>query len=155
MQKTKYFTCFYHIVSTHYLIMKINNKRELQNITINHSADINYKDFLKIYRECTKETFNFLTIDITLPASDPLRFRKICLLLIKMTDELKVLNKKIKANQAPYYLGREAAKISAFSSKDLLEKYEYLTGEDLGHKLSALEKTNLSIIHWVKFLLKG
>ena len=72
-----------------------------------------------------------------------------------MTDELKILNKKIKANQAPYYLGREAAKISAFSSKDLLEKYEYLTGEDLGHKLSALEKTNLSIIHWVKFLLKG
>ena len=41
--------------STHYLIMKINNKRELQNIAINHSADIDYKDFLKIYRECTKE----------------------------------------------------------------------------------------------------
>ena len=41
--------------SAHYLIMKINNKRELQNIAINHSADIDYKDFLKIYRECTKE----------------------------------------------------------------------------------------------------
>ena len=40
--------------STHYLIMKINNKRELQNIAINHSADIDYKDFMKIYRECTK-----------------------------------------------------------------------------------------------------
>ena len=62
--------------STHYLIMKINNKRELQNIAINHSADIDYKDFMKIYRECTKEPFNFLTIDTTLPASDPLRFRK-------------------------------------------------------------------------------
>ena len=37
--------------STHYLIMKINNKRELQNIAINHSADIDYKDFLEIYRE--------------------------------------------------------------------------------------------------------
>ena len=34
--------------STHYLIMKINNKRELQNIAINHSADIDYKDFVKI-----------------------------------------------------------------------------------------------------------
>ena len=45
--------------STHYLIMKINNKRELQNIAINHSADIDYKDFMKIYRECTKEPFNF------------------------------------------------------------------------------------------------
>ena len=62
--------------STHYLIMKINNERELQNIAINHSADIDYKDFMKIYRECTKEPFNFLTIDTTLPASDPLRFRK-------------------------------------------------------------------------------
>ena len=37
--------------STHYFIMKINNKRELQNISINHSADIDYKDFVKIYRE--------------------------------------------------------------------------------------------------------
>ena len=62
--------------STHYLIMKINNKRELQNIAINHSADIDYKDFMKIYRECTKEPFTFLTIDTTLPTGDPLRFRK-------------------------------------------------------------------------------
>ena len=52
--------------STHYFIMKINNKRELQNIGINQSADIDYKDFIKIYRECTKEPYNFLTIDTTL-----------------------------------------------------------------------------------------
>ena len=62
--------------STHYLIIKIKNKRELQNIAINQSADIDYKDFMKIYRECTKDRFNFLTIDTTLPASDLLRFRK-------------------------------------------------------------------------------
>ena len=62
--------------STHYLIMKINNKRELQNIAINHSADIDYGVFIKIYRECTKEPYNFLTINTELPASDPLRFRK-------------------------------------------------------------------------------
>ena len=62
--------------STHYLIMKIGNRRELQNIAINHSADIDYQDFRKIYRECTKERYNFLTIDTTLPASDPLRFRR-------------------------------------------------------------------------------
>ena len=62
--------------SIHYLIMKINNKRELQNIAINHSADIDYQDFKKIYRECTKEPFNFLTTDTTLPASNPLTFRK-------------------------------------------------------------------------------
>ena len=58
-----------------------------------------------------------------------------------LTDELKILDCKIKVNQAQYDLGREAAKISALSSKDLLEKYEYLTGEDLGHRPSVLEKT--------------
>ena len=62
--------------STHYLIMKINNKRELQNIATNHSADIDYKDFIKIYRECTKEPYSFLTIDTTLPSTNTLRFRK-------------------------------------------------------------------------------
>ena len=56
--------------------MKINNKRELQNIAINHSADIDYKDFVKIYREYTKEPYFFLIIDTTLLAGDPLRFRK-------------------------------------------------------------------------------
>ena len=62
--------------STHYFIMKINNKRELQNIAITHSADIDYKDFIKIYREYTKELHNFLTIDTTPPSTNPLRFRK-------------------------------------------------------------------------------
>ena len=87
MQNIKYFTCVitqsYFSVpkdvklnSRYYLIMKINNKKELQNITINHSADIDYKDFMKIYRECTREPYNFLTIDTKLPASHPLRFRK-------------------------------------------------------------------------------
>ena len=45
--------------STHYLMMKINNKRELQNIAINHSADIDYKDFVKTYKECIKKTVFF------------------------------------------------------------------------------------------------
>ena len=62
--------------STHYVIMKINNRKELQNIAINHSADIDYQDVMKIYRECIKEPYNFLTIDNMLPASDPLGFRK-------------------------------------------------------------------------------
>ena len=62
--------------ATRHLIMKINNKRELQNIATNHSADIDYKDFIKIYRECIKEPYNFLTIDTTLPSTNPLSFRK-------------------------------------------------------------------------------
>ena len=57
-----------------------------------------------------------------------------------LTDKLKVLDDKIKANEAQHDLSREAAKLSALSSKDLLEKYEYLTGEDLGHKPSVFEK---------------
>ena len=55
--------------------MKINRK-ELQNIAITHSGDIDYNNFMKIYTECTKEQYSFLTIDTTLPASDPLIFRK-------------------------------------------------------------------------------
>ena len=48
--------------SSHNLIMKINNRRNLRNIAIDDSADIDYKDFMKIYIECTKEPFNFLVI---------------------------------------------------------------------------------------------
>ena len=56
--------------------MKIHKKRELQQIAINHSVDIDYKDFMKIYRKCLSDPFTFLTIDTTLPANDLLRFRK-------------------------------------------------------------------------------
>ena len=45
--------------STHYLIMKINNRKELQNIAINHSADIDYKDFVRIYRKCSRKPNSF------------------------------------------------------------------------------------------------
>ena len=58
-----------------------------------------------------------------------------------LTDKLKILEDKIKANQAQYDLSAEAAKISALPSKVLSEKYEYLTGEDLRYRPSALEKT--------------
>ena len=61
--------------STHYLIMKISKKRELQNIAINHSVDIHYKDFPKICGRCTRKPYSFLTLDTT-SAGDPLRFRK-------------------------------------------------------------------------------
>ena len=118
--------------STHYLTMKINNKKESQDIDINNSADIDYKHFMKIYRECRKKTYSFLTIDTTLTATDLLRFKKNCFNLIKMTvaDQIKILDRKIKQNKAQYNLDRKIAKISPFSSNDL-EKYEYLIGEDL------------------------
>ena len=58
---------------------------------------------------------------------------KICLILIKMTvtDQIKIIDNKIKANQAQYDLDRLTAKISALSSGEL-RKYESLTGEDIG-----------------------
>ena len=52
---------------THYIIFKLNNNGEIQNIAINHSADIDYKDFVKIYRDCTKEPYKLLTVDTTQP----------------------------------------------------------------------------------------
>ena len=63
--------------------MKIDNKKGLQNIATNHSADIDYKDFVKIYRKCRSEPYSFLTIDSTLPASGLLIFRKNLLLSYK------------------------------------------------------------------------
>ena len=66
MQEIKYFTRVYHSLhlyvpkdvrlnSSHYLIMKINNQRELQDIAITHSANIDYNNFIKIYKECSKK----------------------------------------------------------------------------------------------------
>ena len=57
-----------------------------------------------------KRTIYFLTIYTTLPASDPLRFRKKCFILITMTvtDQIKIIDNKIKANQAEYNLNRAA-----------------------------------------------
>ena len=63
--------------TTHFFITKIPNKRELQQIAINHSSDINTTDFINIYRECTAKPYSFLVNDTTLASDNPLRFRKI------------------------------------------------------------------------------
>ena len=62
--------------TTHFFIMKIPNKRELQQIAINHSSDINTKDFINIYKKCTDKPYSFLVNDTLLSSNDPLRFRK-------------------------------------------------------------------------------
>ena len=62
--------------SAHFFIMKISNKRELQQIALNHPSDIDFKDFMKVYKKCTAEPYSFLVNDTTLPSDDPLRFRK-------------------------------------------------------------------------------
>ena len=62
--------------STHFFIMKILNKRVLQQIALNHSSEINSKYFIKIYKKCTAERYSFLVNDATLASDNPLRFRK-------------------------------------------------------------------------------
>ena len=62
--------------STHFFIMKSPNKRELQQMALNHLSDIDFKNFMKIYKKCTTEPYSFLVNDTTLPSDDHLRFRK-------------------------------------------------------------------------------
>ena len=62
--------------SMHYFIMKIPNKRELQQTPFNHSSDIDYKDFRNLYKKCTAKSYSFLVIDAALESDHPLCLRK-------------------------------------------------------------------------------
>ena len=62
--------------STYYFIMKVPDKRELQQITFNYSSDIDFQDFMNLYKKCTAKTYSFLIIDATFASDNPLRFRK-------------------------------------------------------------------------------
>ena len=62
--------------STHYLIIKISNKRELQQITLNYSSDIDFRGFMNLYEKCTVKPDSFLVINATLTSDNLLRFRK-------------------------------------------------------------------------------
>ena len=75
---------------------------------------------------------------------------------IKMTvtDQIKILDRKIMQNESQYYLDRKAAKMSALFSNNL-EKYEYLTGEDLGLKPSTVEQTTFEYSPLGKIFNKG
>ena len=71
-----------------------------------------------------------------------------------VTDQIKILNRKIKQNESQYDLDREAAKISALSSNNL-DKYEYLTGEDLGLKPNTVEQAKFEYSPLGKIFNKG
>ena len=57
--------------STHYFIMEIANKRQLQQIASNHSPEIDFKDFTKVYEKYATEPYSFLVNDTTLSADNP------------------------------------------------------------------------------------
>ena len=117
---------------THFFIMKILNKRELQQIALNHSSDIDFKDFMKIYKKCTKEPYSFLVNDTTL-------------FLVNIIIEIMTIDDQIKDEKLQYDINREAAKISALSSGKF-NKYEYLTGEEIlpSNKQQIIEQTKFT-----------
>ena len=71
-----------------------------------------------------------------------------------VTDQIKILNRKSKQNEAQYDLDREGAKISALPSNNL-DKYEYLTGEDLGLKPGTVEQAKFEYSPLGKILIKA
>ena len=61
--------------ATHYFVIKISNKRELQQIAFNHSSDIDFNDFMNLYKKCTAKPYSSLVIDATVVSDNPLHFR--------------------------------------------------------------------------------
>ena len=116
----------FRLNSAHFFIMKIPNKRELQQIALNYSSNIDFKDFIKIYKKYTVEPYSFLVNDATLPSDDPLRFRKSPL----KYNKIITIKDQIRDEKLQYDINREAAKISALSSGKI-DKYEYLTGKEI------------------------
>ena len=87
--------------TTHYFIIKILNRRELQQIVSNHSSDINFKYIMKLYKEYTKEQYSFLVDDTTFLLNNPLRFRKNSLqkgVLVRKSKQLITKSSKTKLN---------------------------------------------------------
>ena len=97
--------------STHYFVMKIPNKRELSQIVFNQSSNIDFQNFMNLYKKSTSKPYSFLVIDTNLTSDNFSRFRK------NLSDE-----------KLQYDINRKAAKISVLSSGKA-DKYEFLTGE--------------------------
>ena len=125
---------------THFFMMKVPNKRELQQIALNQPSDISTKDFIKIYKKHTAKPYSFLVSDATIASDNPLRFRKnLFNIIIIMTIEDQIRDKRLK-----YDINRKAAKISALSPGKT-DKYECLTGKEI------LPSNQQQIIEQAKF----
>ena len=82
--------------TTHFFIINIPNKRELQEVVFNHSSDIDFKDFVKIYKKCTDEPYSFLVNVTTLSSDNPLRFwKKLYNISLKMTIDNQIMDEKL------------------------------------------------------------
>ena len=103
-----------------------------------------------------------MTFDTTLPACDPFRFNKksfAWIIKITVADQIKVLDRKIKQNQTQYNLDKKpsalaSAKTSALSS-GILDKYQYVTGEDLNYKPCTADQAKFDYSQLNIFFTKG
>ena len=114
--------------------MKTPNKREIQQIELNHSSGIN------TYKKSTSEPFSVLANDDTLESDDPLRFIK----NLSTYNKLMTINDQIRDEKLQYDINRKAAEISALKSGKI-GKYEYLTGNKI------LPSNQQQIIEQAKF----
>ena len=143
--------------ATHYLIMKISNRKKLQIVANNYSAYIDYNNFVRIYWEYTRKPYSFLTIDTMLTSKWSSKIQKKFVwffIKITVTDQIKSLDRNIMHNEAQYDLDRKTAKISASSSNNL-DKYEYLTCEDLDLKPSTVEQARFEYFPLGNIFNKG
>ena len=125
--------------STHYFVMKIPNKTERQQIVFNDSSDIDFKDFINLYKKRIAKQYSYLVIGVILASDNPLSFRKNLskriLKLIMTTDD------KLRDEKMQYDINRKAEKISALSSAKI-DKYEYITVEEIFSIRKSFWKTN-------------
>ena len=119
--------------------MKIPNKKEHQQIASNHSFDIDFKDFMKLYQEYPKKPYLFLVNDyrLTIEIIDYDFGRTYY--KMSVSEKTKATNNKIDQNKALYNLDNQTAKISALSSGNV-SKYEFLTNKDVSPKEDLLER---------------
>ena len=122
--------------------MKTSNKRELQQIKSNNLSSIDFKDFMKLYKNNTEEIMNttifILVYHLTFSSDNALGLRT-NLLLMSISDKIKTINNKIEQRKAQYNLDKQTATISALSSRNV-SKYEFLTSKDVLTDIYLLEK---------------
>ena len=104
--------------------MEIPNKPELKQTASHISSDIDFNDFMNLYKKCTSKPYSFLVIDATLALDNPLSFRK------NLIERIQRLITTIRDEKLRCDINREAGKISTLSSEKI-DKYEYLSREEI------------------------
>ena len=86
-------------------MIKIPSKQELEQITFNRSSDIDFKNFMGLYKKCTAKSYSPLAIDATLASDKPLRFRED--ILERIQKQIMTIDDKIRDENLQYNINRE------------------------------------------------